>query len=195
MQFLNVIIVRLKYRWAMWRKAASEQYIREAFSYLTELDLDDFVLIPEHGIELKAWGNEVHIKVRNLSFANGYSYQCVIKEGIGRCVYVDEWRKKTREVILEFGSKHETHWWNVYRTGCFITSTRFIDYLKILYGGGPNVQKPKAAGVHVRNASAEEELPKRYGAEGSVRSEAGTELQRAYQLSGQGKDAEGEVLA
>lgn len=175
----------------MWRKSASEQYIREAFSYLTELDLDDFVFIPQLGVELKAWGNEVHIKVRRrkpvLSSSDDgqhwltdedYSYQCVIKEGIGRCVYVDEWRAETRNVTLEFNSVHSTHWWNVYRTGCFIKSTRFIDHLKTLYGEGPQnaVQKPKAAGVHVRHAPEEEKLRKR-GAKGTDSGKEGADVQ------------------
>lgn len=117
----------LTYQYGMWKLGVSEAYIRESFSALCELDVDEFKEVPHtHRIEFKAWGNEVHIKAQG--------YECVIKEGIGGCIYVDEWRTETRMVKMEFGSEHETHWHEVYRTGKHIESARFVHYLRLLYG-------------------------------------------------------------
>lgn len=162
------------YRLTMWRLGISEEYIRTAFSALTEMDLDEFKKIEGRDIELKAWGNEVHIRRLGTHWApgaeiyqgkRGILYECVIKEGIRKDVYVDEWRKETREVTLEYGAKHQTHWWEVYRTGRWIRSTRFVDYLKILYGEKIHaVQVAKAAGLDVRKPPANgEEIRPAYG--------------------------------
>lgn len=126
----------------LWK--LSDSYIREAFSYLCQLDTEDFV---QAGPFLfKGWGNELHIKyyrqpvdqLLTPDFKGSPFYECVIKEGIENRVYVDEWRAQVREVQLEFGYRHKSHWWEVYRSGRHVTSPTFVHYLKQLYGEGPN---------------------------------------------------------
>lgn len=192
----------VSYQFAMTRLGVSEAFIRQAFSALTELDLDEFRYIPQLCLELKAWGNEVHIKIREDWLAEeekyslddeDYSYQCVIKEGIKGRVYVDEWREEEREVTLEYGARHKTHWWEVYRTGKWIRSARFVDYLKLLYGeGNYAVQKQSPAGLDVRSRQTTSGEGVRSEAAGPEESAAGAgakadELREPDSLPGPGQ--------
>lgn len=146
---VKVFLSWLTYRVAMFRWGASDQYIREAFSYLacldTALESDSFLLAGN--IEFSTCGSLVHLRVRSQSLNNenatflrheDYLYECIIKEGIGGVVYVDEWRPETRFVKLELGFQHETHWFEVYRSGKHIQNPTFVYYLRKLYGGGPD---------------------------------------------------------
>lgn len=123
----------MKYTFTLWKSGVTEKFIRRAFSEIAQLDLGEWVKISDNrhfdffGLEFKAWGNEVHIKVEEPK------YECVIKEGFNKEVYVDEWRSEKREVRLEYGIAHQTNWWEVFRTGKHATSLNFVEYLRAVY--------------------------------------------------------------
>lgn len=146
----------LWYRIESWRLNFDEAYVRAAFSELAQVDTGEFMRVPGTAIWFKGWGNEVHVleltePVEVLAHTQAGSpnrkYEFVMKEGLGRRIYVDEWREATRTVMLEYGAKHVTNWWEVYRSGRWIRSTKFIPYLKLLYGEN-NAKRKNGPQVH-----------------------------------------------
>jgi hypothetical protein len=146
------------YALTMRTLGASEQYIREAFSYLAQLDIDEFV--DAGRLKIKCWGNEVHIvhhipvSVSPESHIQGdflyvtpLKYECVITENWNRQLIVHEWRDVQREVSLEYGSKHKTNWYEVFRSGRHVQNLTFVKYLRELYGEGPNVVHGKTGKI------------------------------------------------
>lgn len=142
----------LRYRWQLLRLGVSESYIREAFSYLAQLNVSDRVA-REKGVKLRlvrAMGLEVHVQEERLIFEAkacgeswGKVYEFVLFQDHNGQLVVHEWREETRVLDMgwnEFSRKHETHWWEVFRSGSFIHSTRFVEYLKKLYGTGPDAE-------------------------------------------------------
>lgn len=133
MRFLHATTARIRacFRWALYllrlRIAGfSERDIAEAFNYLSQMDCGEFVGFQQYGLEVKAWGNEVHLKL-------GDKKQFVLKQGMSqkRQIYVDEWREEKRAVQLEYGAVHMTNWWEVFRSGSFCTSFLFIGVLMV----------------------------------------------------------------
>jgi hypothetical protein len=156
--FFQGIWKRLQYERHMRALSLSEKYIREAFSYLACLDIGEFVvvqgfpnLLPTERVEMKCWGNEVHIKhIVNMGPKGEIPtpvYEFILKESWGGKLYCHEWRKEEREVRMEFGACFKTHWFEIYRSGKFIdppATVRMNWYLRKIYGDGPNKENRNA---------------------------------------------------
>lgn len=145
MQFLTPITRTLLYRWGMWRAGASESYIRKAYSTLAQMDIgqdcggptpnpfynggNEWISVPGGEISFAAAGNIVQIK-------DGPNFHITISENKDGEVYVHELRSMARGFKPNQELDTYSKWWEVYRSGHFIHSDKFIKYLKILYGDG-----------------------------------------------------------
>lgn len=134
----------------MRRFGLSERYVREAFSYLVDLDIGELAVVEGYAgigrLKLKAWGNEVHILHENEDADEpgkwNRVYEVIIGEYDGR-LYASEWRAVNRIVTMEYGSKIETHWWVFFRTGRVVdpqSTSRLCYYLRMIYGEKPEVE-------------------------------------------------------
>lgn len=137
---LRLSWVYILYRCRLWREGESERYIREAFSYLVQLDLDDWhtVGLPEgYRLKFTCLGDGIHLFYSEPS----RTYECVVFESrftTGRPqIVVHEWREREREVRLEWDSLHKTHWFEVFRSGKTCESVKFVTLMRFIYGKCP----------------------------------------------------------
>lgn len=138
----------LTYKIRMYRLGIDERFISEAFAALAELEVNEFMKVELFNFEFLGWGNTVHIRQERSN------YQFIMSQNAERQIYIQEWREATRKVMLEYGAQHETHWWEVYRSGRWIHSTSFVPFLEILYGG------PKCSGLKPKEANSSPLIPK-----------------------------------
>jgi hypothetical protein len=179
--FLRSRLFALRLRWA----GHSEGYIAEAFSYLVQLDMTEWMRsgnlrVKGAGIELHVVEERPTIKVmvnKNIPEDCVYLlppmpgeepqytrlYEFVMFQDHNGQLVVHEWREETRDIPMsEKGlvTVHKTHWHEVYRSGKHFESLRFVKYLHILYGLGP--AKEGAGGLTAQERVKEygEQIPR-----------------------------------
>lgn len=121
----------LDYRMRMHALGVSEKYIREAFNFMVELNIENYEA--DGMIIVRAAGMELHLK----DHRNNYEF-VLFQDHNGQLV-VHEWQKETRRLSFgwnEYSKHHDTHWFEVFRSNRLVASLRFIDCLKRLYGSG-----------------------------------------------------------
>lgn len=144
---------RIFFRIRLLRLGASEAYIREAFSYLAQLNIDEFYCAQSGTVKLfvRACGLQVHIIETAMEFSGDFTgvgaskhrlYEFVLFQDHNGQLVVHEWRDETRVEYQgwnEFGKSFTTHWWEVFRSGSKVMSLRFLPYIQQLYGDGVEV--------------------------------------------------------
>ncbi len=120
----------ITYRTKLWTMGCSDRYIREAFSYLVQLDNStyggEFWNVDEY-LKFRGQGLELHVI--------DLEYEFVLFQDHDGELVVHEKRKEGRKVKIE-GLEFETKWHEVFRTNRRIESLTFVTYLSMLYGNG-----------------------------------------------------------
>lgn len=139
----------LRYRAQLFRLGVSDAYIRQAFSYLVQLGIENYVAgkteggaNEEPGLRIvRAAGLELHVREESVGVpANVLIYEFVLFQDHTGQLVVHERRDAKRWVQAswnEFSKGGTTNWWEVFRSGRRAESVRFVEYLKRLYGKGP----------------------------------------------------------
>lgn len=142
-------VQNVRFHFRLWRLGSSERYIRRAFSYLAQLDMDDWYKTND-GLRIKAAGVEVHIidekksaDPKHPTLLRVKKYEFVLFQDHNFDLVVHEWRDQTRPIAMEIGPAHETHWWEIFRSGCRVDNLKFLPYLTKLYGEGEPCLKSK----------------------------------------------------
>lgn len=162
----------VRFKVKLRKLGVSEKYIREAFSYLAQLDLKDFV--PAGRLMFYGAGNFVHVKRPGWSIefipnpnihgnqvyllpevkgkfesptdavkiAN-QGYEFTITDNDKGQIIVHRWAPDTVHINVQ-GYDFKNNWEEVYRTGRLVKDVAFVEYLKELYGDG--ITKPKVSG-------------------------------------------------
>lgn len=160
--FLSLVVVvqgwfkSLRFAARMRNYGLDAHYIREAFNYLAELDLDELREVKGYKgagrLLLYGCGNMVKIRQEILSAPADVPeaertwnrlYELTIQDNWNGQIYAHEWRSTTRKVKLEYGSEVESHWWEIYRSGRTVEAQatgKMIYYLRMLYGDKPELE-------------------------------------------------------
>lgn len=159
----------LRYRTRLLRLGVSDAYIRQAFSFLVQLGIEDYVAGKTEGAPndlaglriVRAAGLELHVQEHTIGVpANVLVYEFVLFQDHTGQLVVHERRDAKRWVHTqwnEFSKCGMTTWWEVFRSGRYAENVRFVSYLKRLYGEGPQdaIQEPSTEAVHVRHQGEE----------------------------------------
>ena len=126
------------YRMFLFRAGVSDDWIRQAFSYVVDCrETDEFM--PFYDVvgqfDFKAIGDYIHIR------DTIWDWEGVIQEGIDGSIVVQEYskEKKYREIGGGFdGACYNlpSNWKEVFRTGRLCESDKFVYYLRAFYGKG-----------------------------------------------------------